>query len=528
MQRPGDVVSAIVSVDYDYICLIDVQSGLYDIFTGRADELIPQPHNDYDDEVRRNVQVFPVERDRELVLREMKLDHVREKLEHAEKFSFTFAMANENGPKYKLDTFFYLDETRQEIVLIRKDVTEVMRRQQDDTNRLRNALVELEQASEAKTEFLSNMSHDLRTPLNGILGFTEIGLQEDSAEGKQRCLEKIGLSGSFLLDLVNDTLELSRVDSGKSELNLEVIDDEQVLRPILVAVRQSAETKGVNLVAPTETFPCGRIRADRLKLQKIVLNLLSNAVKFTPERGTVRYAVEAIDPPAGGMTRRITVEDTGIGMSPEFLEHLYEPFSQERRPEVRGIEGTGLGLSITKRMVDLMKGTISVESHVGRGTRFVIELPIECLAQERGPLAEEKPFDARGLSGRRVLLCEDNPMNTEVATILLQKAGVQVEHAADGQEALQGFAASERGHFDAILMDIRMPVMDGFLATRKIRSLDRPDAATIPIVAMSADAFEESVKAADEVGMNGYLTKPIDSQRMYETLLRHIGSQSAC
>jgi len=382
---------------------------------------------------------------------------------------------------------------------------------------------ELAAASNAKTDFLSNMSHDLRTPLNGILGFAAIGLEKQSAEEKQQCLQKIRMSGDLLLGLVNDTLELSRIESGKMKLELEIFDCSDIILPILISVQQLADAKGVRFIADTDSFPRGSIRSDRLKLQKIVLNLLSNAIKFTPAGGTVTYDIKAIEPPAGGMTRRIIVEDTGIGMSPEFLKHLYEPFLQERRPETAGIQGTGLGLAIVKRMVDLMKGTIAVQSEIGRGTRFTVELPLECVQEA----PRKKPAAAHGdvscLKGRHVLLCEDNAMNAEIAELMLQEMGITEDWAKDGREGTERFASAAIGTYDAILMDIRMPVMNGIEAVRAIRAMKRPDAASVPIIAMSADAFEESVRAAQDARMDDYLTKPIDPEKLRCSLADHIG-----
>jgi signal transduction histidine kinase len=267
--------------------------------------------------------------------------------------------------------------------------------------------------------FLSSMSHDLRTPLNGILGFTEIALKEPDPALKQKYLERIKLSGDLLLSLINDTLDLSRIESGKMKLEPENVDSRSFLQSILAAVSPAAEQKKINLIADVERCPCETIYVDRLKLQKVILNLLSNAIKYTPAGGTVRFSVESLDFSGSSMTRRITVEDNGIGISPEFLPQLYEPFAQEMRPEAANIQGTGLGLSIVKKIVDLMGGTIDVRSEVNKGTAFVVDLPILCEKKA----AEEKPkaeCAAMNLSGKQVLLVEDNYLNAEIATLLLK------------------------------------------------------------------------------------------------------------
>lgn len=388
--------------------------------------------------------------------------------------------------------------------------------------RLAIAKIEAESADSAKSAFLSNMSHDLRTPLNGILGFANIGLQEDKIEDKQKSLEKIQQSGNLLLDLVNDTLELSRIESGKVIVQPKVIESAGIASPILESIKELANEKNVHFVAETDRFPKGKIYVDLLKLQKIVLNLLSNAIKYTPEGGTVRYAVEAVEPPVNHMTRRIIVEDNGIGMSKEFLEHLYEPFAQEHRPETTGIQGTGLGLSIVKKLVDLMDGAITVDSTLGKGTKFTVELPLGCPEGVCEDIKKEPIHDSCSLAGKHILLCEDNALNAEIASILLKQKNAAVDVVVNGQDGVEQFKQSEIGFYDAVLMDIRMPVMNGYEATRTIRELDREDAKKVIIIAMSADAFEENEKEAMKAGMNDYITKPVEPKKLYTVLSNYL------
>lgn len=320
------ILSAIVSVDYDYICLIDMKNRTYEMFTGKTNQLIPQKQSDYDEERTRNTFVYVAAEDRERLLKEMNLDYVSEQLKGKEKYTIEYRMITKDGLLNKQDTFFFLDETHQDMVLMRKDITELAKRKQENLDHMEKLMMELEKASDAKSEFLSNMSHDLRTPLNGILGFADIGARAVEKEQKQEAFEKIMLSGSLLLDLVNDTLELSRIESGKITLEPEIVESENLCRSILISIGHLASEKGITFVADTDKFPRGKVYVDRLKLQKVVLNLLSNAVKYTPKGGTVTFIVEKIDPPVNTMTKRIIVEDNGIGMSTEFLHHLYEPF----------------------------------------------------------------------------------------------------------------------------------------------------------------------------------------------------------
>lgn len=396
------------------------------------------------------------------------------------------------------------------------------RRQKRLSERLQTAKQEADRANAAKSEFLSSISHDLRTPLNGILGFTALAVRESSPEKKQDYLLKIQSSGELLLGLVNDTLELSRIESGKLVLEAEEVSGPELIETVVTAVRPSAEQKDIRIIADRAGYPDEVIRADRGKIQKIVLNLLSNAVKYTPPGGTITLTVEIPAPPAAANLRRIVIRDTGIGMSPEFLQRLYEPFAQEHRPEAAGAGGTGLGLAIVKRMVDFLGGTITVESRVGAGTCFTVELPL--LSGADAPAGGDKPCRTAVLAGRRVLLCEDNPVNTEIAVLLLRELGVTADSAADGARGAALFAASPAGTYDAVLMDLRMPELDGYGATAAIRALPREDARTVPIIAMTADAFEDDIRKCFAAGMNGHISKPVDLGALRRALETAIGA----
>jgi CheY-like chemotaxis protein len=269
----------------------------------------------------------------------------------------------------------------------------------------------------------------------------------------------------------------------------------------------------MNLLSSPDTL----LWVDKLKMQKIVLNLVSNAVKYTHEGGRVRVSVIKLDPPKNGCNQRLIVEDTGIGMSSEFLDRIFEPFAQEKRSEALTVEGTGLGLTIVKRYVDLMNGRITVQSKVHEGTKFMIDFPVK-YAADREMIKESKAADEAVLKGKNVLLCEDNFVNMEIAELLLKEKGMNVECAENGRIGLEKFTQSETGYYDIVLMDIRMPVMDGLEAAAAIRKLSREDAGTVSVVAMTADAFEESRTAATEAGMDGYVTKPIDPENFYRII----------
>jgi signal transduction histidine kinase/CheY-like chemotaxis protein len=392
-------------------------------------------------------------------------------------------------------------------------------------HRLTLAREEADNANQAKSGFLSTMSHDLRTPLNGIVGFTDLALKEKNPQKQQEYLENIKLSSDLLTGLVNDTLELSRIESGKMKIEESAISCQRLSSKVVAAVIPLAEAKHIHFSFTSTSNQDEIVWIDTLKTEKIMLNLLSNAVKYTPEGGEVSFSIEELNPPLNGMTRRITVKDNGIGMSEEFQKHLYEPFAQEKRKEAGNVTGTGLGLSIVKQMVSLLGGTIQVDSHVGIGTTFIVELPVkkaekETLAEEKIPLANNDI-----LEGKRILLVEDNAINRQIATIMLHEKRMEVVEATNGKEGLERFLSSPLYSFAAVLMDLRMPVMDGYECCRRIRQEEREDAPTIPIIAMTADAFEEQLKAAREAGMDGAVTKPIDPNLLFAELSRLIQTE---
>jgi len=377
-------------------------------------------------------------------------------------------------------------------------------------------------ANSAKSDFLSRMSHDIRTPLNGIIGFTDLAIKEENNAKKDEYLGKIRTSGKLLSELVDDILELSRIESGKMTLDREAVDGVELGALVINAVSQEAESRGIRLNADTATYPNETVLVDKLKFQKIMLNLLSNAIKYTEPGGTVSMTVSILDPPVEGRNRRIVVEDTGIGMNREFLDKIFEPFTQENRPEANHVQGTGLGLSIVKKIVDRMEGQITVESEIGKGSKFTVDLPVEVVEKSSYSQKKNTVSATVDFTGVRILLCEDNELNREIATVLLEERGIELHSAKDGAEGVKLFSESESGYYDMILMDIRMPVMDGFEAISAIRNMNRDDAKVIPVIAMTADAFSENITKSESYGMNGYITKPIDPILMFKTISEHI------
>ena len=384
---------------------------------------------------------------------------------------------------------------------------------------LQTALLASEKAREAKSEFLSNISHDMRTPLNGIIGYTGLALDSKDPQQIRSYLGKIRISGSILLDLINDTLELSKLESGKMLVEEEDVEFNALFNKVVVPIRSMAARKNICFTVDLSGVSQSTVKVDSLNMQKIFINLLSNAVKFTPKGGRVDFCATSLKEPFCGCNSLFVVRDSGIGIKAEFMPRLFEPFAQEHTGSAAGAQGTGLGLAIVKQLVNLMNGRIEVKSEPGRGTEFKVWLYLGPADTASAPSAPPQHRRAV-LSGKKILLCEDNEMNAEIAQSMLSSQGAAVQRAADGAHGLAYFAASSHGYFDAVLMDLRMPNMDGYAATVHIRALDREDAKTVPIIAMSADAFAEDIKKTQAAGMNAHIAKPVDPDVLFETLER--------
>ena len=422
-------------------------------------------------------------------------------------------------------TLLLHDEERDKYVAV--SLIQVTDREHEELERhqreLREALARAEAANEAKSEFLSRMSHDIRTPLNGVLGMTRIAQEQVNPAATEDALQKIDASSRFLLGLVNDILDLSKVEGGRMELNPEPYSKAEFFGYLDQIIRPSCEQKGVEFTAESRGISSDAVpMMDKLRTNQILFNLLSNAVKYTPEGGHVHYLVVEHRLSKSRMGIDMVVSDDGIGMSHEFQKHLFEPFTQEHGIQKNPGEGSGLGLAIVSRLVDLMDGTIEVKSAPGCGSTFTVHVDADCvpISQIEQAKREADTSDGVDFTGRHVLLCEDHPLNVEIAVHMLEQKGMMVTVAEDGQRGVDAFAASPIGYYDAILMDIRMPVMTGLEATRAIRALDRSDGATVPIIAMTADAFDEDVRNMLDSGMDAHVAKPVEPDILFETLAR--------
>lgn len=398
-------------------------------------------------------------------------------------------------------------------------VTDVTHEHQD-REKIVAAVVAAEQANAAKSSFFSSMSHDMRTPMNGIVGMTAIAKRSiDDRERVMDCLNKIEFSSKHLLGLINDVLDMSKIESGKLALVNEPFDLIEMLQGLEAILRTQCDSKRQSLTFTVEVSH-SRLAGDTVRLNQIFMNLLSNAVKFTPEGGSISFTAQERALRPGAATFRFTVTDNGIGIAPEAQELIFTPFERVSDTTVHQIEGTGLGLAITKNLISAMGGQITLQSSPGQGSSFMVDLdlPLQEGGITEAVAAETVVLNEDSFAGRRFLLAEDNAINQEIAVELLTAYGAKVDTSEDGRKALDRFIASDSGYYDAILMDIQMPVMNGYEAARAIRSCGHPQAKSIPIVAMTANVFAEDILAAKNAGMDAHIPKPIDLVHLYQVL----------
>jgi len=402
-----------------------------------------------------------------------------------------------------------------------QDITETMVTRKKQEQAIIELLEKVRRANSAKSEFLSHMSHDLRTPINGILGMLAImEKSQDNPEQQKRCQEKIRISTEHLLSLVNDVLQVSKLESGGQAEVEESFDLHDTLESCIAVLSAQAEEAGIRLVLEEVELQHSRLIGNPLHLKKILMNIIDNALKYNRADGSVFVRVKETSCQRGSASYRFVIEDTGIGIGDDFQKHIFEPFTQENQGARTHYNGVGLGMSVAKKLVDQMKGTIEVDSQIGRGSVFQVTLPIRVDKAWSTQSVDEERNVRADIAGMRVLLVEDNEINCEIVEFMLEDAGAEVVTANDGKAAVDAFSASAPGMFDCVLMDLMMPVMSGYEAARVIRGLDRPDAKTVPIIALSANTFDEDVTMAKDAGMNEHLAKPVDINKMFRVMCR--------
>ncbi|MDO4555516.1 MAG: response regulator [Lachnospiraceae bacterium] len=526
-----ELVTRLLDVNYSTVLLIHAGSGKIKFGHDKNSETFTTDIDQTYDEIAWKILRDSVEPEKqEQIRREICLATIKEKLKNRDHYSGRVETHRNGKLIYRIWNAAYFDADKELILMMTEDATESYQRDLENNRKLAEALEKAEKASQAKNDFLSRMSHDMRTPMNAILGMTYLA-EEDEAKGMPTTtyISQIKDSSQYLLGIINDMLEMSRIESGKftftpdwhrlSDLVMPVI---RMLEPMMAEKKLNFEIDGERLENLNIEF-----YVDEQKLRQIMMNILNNACKFTPEGGTVsfRFGHVSVDAEHGISTDQLIIQDTGCGMSQEFLAHIFQPFEQERLPGMENISGTGLGLSIAYNIVRQMGGDIAVTSEMGKGSTFTITHPhpYRFIDDDTSTEKKENVLDtAKILSGKKVLLTEDNEINAMIAAKILENKGIKVQLAHNGQEAVDIFTEAPKGTFDMILMDIRMPVMDGLEAAKQIRTIDRPDAKIIPIVAMSANAFEEDRQLSIQAGMNEHLSKPVEPEILYQTILKYV------
>lgn len=551
-KRREDQDRMITAMASDYRCVYHVDLDRNDAVCYREDPDDPNQsgegvHFAYHERFRWYGESFVDEGYRKGFLEFIEPDNIRKALAENSLVSYRYLVKRDGNEYYEMIRMAgvrHPEERDDHIVhaiglgftVIDKEVRESMAKNQ----MLSEALEVAEEANKAKTAFLSNMSHEIRTPMNAIIGLDALALRDEKLPKETRdYLEKIGDSARHLLSLINDILDMSRIESGRMILHREEFSFREMIEQINTMVMSQCEEKGLKYQCSVGGGIGDRYVGDDMKLKQILINILSNAIKFTDAPGNVSLEIEKVALYGDQTTLRFVIRDTGIGMSEAFLPKIFDTFSQENNDRNNKYGSTGLGMAITKNIVDIMNGTISVTSKKGEGTEFIVTLTLrnceegedeadysdtvqmQALDGEAHPVQKEKK--RADLAGRIILMAEDVEINAEIMKELLASRDIKVEHALNGRIAVEKFEQSEEGFYDMVLMDVRMPEMDGLEATRQIRSLDRADSRRIPIIAMTANAFDEDVQRSLQVGMNAHLSKPVEPERLFQTMEELIG-----
>ena len=399
------------------------------------------------------------------------------------------------------------------------DITEQKKEEIINRQIIHDAMLAANQANNAKSDFLSRMSHDIRTPLNAIIGMSNIATKNINDTSRLKdCLQKIDTASKHLLDLVNEVLDMSRIESGRVTIQTEEINLDEMINNIYTIVENLAEQRKHTLVFEASELKNPLVSGDPSRIQQVLMNLLSNAVKYTPSGGRIGFTVKEHIEEGSISTYTFIIEDNGVGMTPEFIAELYEPFSRVDDSRTSKIEGTGLGMAIVKNLINLMNGNILVESKVGSGSKFIVTIPLKRIDQENKTEVKDDTEMVTDFTGKRVLMVEDNELNMEIAVDLLEMTGVTVEKAENGLVALTMVKESPVHYYDLIFMDVQMPVMNGYDATRNIRALGRMDSESMPIIAVTANAFIEDIQKTKEAGMNDHVAKPISFMQMLKVM----------
>ena len=540
MEADKAVYTAVIdalSRAYNAVWLInDIATGSFSLFRGDTSEgsVHARPTKEalelltYEDAKANYINNFVAPSDRERLEKELTLENIIANTSSKKVFGVVFKrVVGDKECYYRIEfAQVQLPNGKTGIVAGFKDVDEDVRKEQEIQQVLRDAIDSANASSKAKSDFLSSMSHDIRTPMNGIIGMTAIATAHlDDRERVEDCLKKISEASSHLLSLINEVLDMNKIESGKVELNEENFNLSELVDTLLAMTKAQLESHHHTLKLDVADVVHENVIGDSHRIQQVFVNLMSNAIKYTPDGGTISLTVAERPTNAHGIAcYEFVFEDNGIGMTEEFQKHLFEPFTRANDKKTAAIQGTGLGMTISQSLVRMMGGDIQVKSKPGEGSRFTVTIYLKFVDVQNAEPHKEDPLrnlEDLKFEGKRILLVEDHPVNAEIARNVLQMTGLEVEWVMDGEAAVERMAGSNEGEFDLVFMDIQMPNMDGYQATAAIRAMTTY-ARRIPIVAMTANAFADDIRKAKEVGMNDHISKPIDFKELAKILQKWI------
>lgn len=520
--KEQEILENVVKAELDFITYVDVETREAHMIVTKEELDVSLPRSgDYDTVNQEYISRCVHPEDQEHYAQQMKLSNIRLELEKKERMVIICRCIYGGNYRRKEMNIYYHGDDKNTLVLVCRDITDSYEEEQLHKERLYHALMDARHANQEKNEFLERMSHEIRTPMNSIIGLSY--LTSEHVDNKKQVLEnldKIKMSAHFLLSFINDILNLSQIESGNIALIQEDMEFDAFLEELSQEVGKKCEGKQIRFSTEKRGDFKQEYRFDKDKLNKALHNILENAVKFTQSEGRVEFIVEKLSETDKEATIRFEVRDNGIGIDEDFLPYVFDPFEQEGSQSTTLNGGTGLGLAISKNIIDFMDGRIDAYSEKGKGSTFVVTVTLEKVAETEESVRKQNKLERLDydFTGKRVLLVEDNEINIEITKNILTHKNLEVEVAVNGEEGVTYFLEHEPGYYDVILMDIRMPVMDGLTATKKIRSAGHADSEKIPIIAMTANAFEEDVRKSFEAGMNAHLSKPVDVRQMYFVL----------
>ena len=522
-KKTIDRILSAVTEDFVFLVVVDVRTRIEKVFFLSNG---PRPKwtgkdKTYDENIKEYAEKIVAPEDRARFLETVEFDSLMnyfKKSGNEVSIEYDVIIDGERRRYQGKFTFSTQDPEGVKIYVGVRDITKIEEERTEYNRRLMSALAEAEEANKGKSYFLFNMSHDIRTPLNAVIGYSELAKKHlDDRDVLEDYISKIQICGNQLLGLIGDVLDMAKIESGKIDLSLNPCLCQDMMNEVVVSVNESAKEKGLSFEASGNACHT-TILCDKVKVQKILLNILSNAVKYTPGGGKVTLSVHEEIKGDGDLSDfTFVIRDNGIGISKEFLPYVFNSFSRERNATLSGVSGTGLGMTITKRLVDAMGGKIEIESEQGKGTTVTVFLTFKRFENKVIEKKEEK-LPEISLEGKRVLLAEDNEINSEIASEMLREVGISTEVVTNGEECVNALLSHSAGYYDLVLMDVQMPVMDGYEATRTIRRFQDKDKRMIPVIAMTANVFEEDKEKAYQSGMNGHLSKPIDMALLISTL----------